>query len=80
MIKTVYKTSDGQIFDTSYEAREHERIIQKSEYRVELHFTATYETIVQAYGKQDALEQAMNEWTLKDLNIEISDKYVQPLL
>ena len=80
MINTLYKTSDGQVFNTLDEARAHELIIEKSAYRVELHFTATYETIIQAYSRQDALEQALNEWTPKDLDIEIRDKYVQALL
>lgn len=76
MIETLYRTTDGQVFNTLDEARLHQLVLLGDEYEVELHFTGCYSTVVRAHSKEEAFEKANGEWGLEDLNLDISEKYI----
>lgn len=76
MIKTLYRTADGQEFNSFEEATRHEEVLQGNEYEVELHFTGCYSTVVRAHSEEEAFKKANEEWEFEDLDISLSERYI----
>lgn len=72
-----YRTSDGRIFDNKELALQHETSLVKNSYEVELHYHASYYTVVEAISKEDAIRIAEEEMELEYLCLEEGSSYAR---
>ena len=70
-MKTVYIADDGMPFKTAEECRAHEEEVNKiKSYRVTLYLMGTYEAIVQAKSREEAIIEAEREMECEDISWE----------
>ena len=74
MIKTLYQTSDGKLFNTSHEAEEHE-----AEKLYTVSYTLSGYVCVQVYAKdeKDAKRKGYEMWYADDVDWEITDVEIE---
>lgn len=74
MIKALYQTSDGKIFETKHEAEEYE---SKRQYFVTYNFIGSICVPVQAKNKEEAKRLADDEWYTDEIDWEITNVEVE---